>query len=130
MARPQKLNDKEIYTVIAAQRAAHLPCTGVAIRRELERRFGTRAGTDRLYRLLRKTPTTANPSPSLPLDLDVTRLAAERDAALRRAQLAEYREEATQVRTAAEIDSLRERLRALGVDPFAPDRSSSRPFPV
>lgn len=115
--------------VIAAQRAAHLPCTGVAIRLELERRFGTRAGTDRLYRLLRKLPLTVNPSPP-PLDLDMAQLAAERDVALRRAQLAEYREEATQVRTAAEIDSLRERLRALGVDPFAPDRSGSRPFPV
>jgi len=129
MARPQKLTDAEICTVIAAQRAAHLPCTGVAIRRELECRFGTRAGTDRLYRLLRESPPIVNPSPA-PLDLDIAQLAAERDAALRRAQLAEYREDATQVRMAAEIDSLRERLRALGVDPFAPDRSGSRPFPV
>lgn len=128
MARPQKLTDEEIWAVIAAQRAAHLPCSGVAIRRELARRFGIRAGTDRLYRLLREAPPPNHCSP--PPDLDIARLIAERDAALRRAELAELREDATQVRTAAQIDALRERLRALGVDPFAFDRSGSRPFPV
>jgi hypothetical protein len=49
----------------------------------------------------------------------MAQLIAERDAALRRAELAEYREQATVDRTAYLIHDLREKLRRLGVDPFA-----------
>ena len=130
MARPQKLTDAAIVAVIAALRAANLPATGVDTRRELARRFGVRAGTDRVYRLLRKSATPGDVPTLLPA-LDLAQLSVERDAALRRAQLAEYREEATQKRTAHEIDTLRQRLRALGVDPFSSDDSlASRSFPV
>ena len=130
MSRPQKITDDEIVAVIAALRAANLPATGVDVRRELLRRFGVRAGTDRVYRLLKTSPPAIHPTPPQPL-LDALELLRERDEALRRAQLAVYREEATQSRTALEIDTLRQRLRALGVDPFGPPAApGSRFFPV
>jgi DNA-binding PadR family transcriptional regulator len=126
VARPQKLSDEEIVTVIMALRASHRPATGVDIRRELHQRFGVRCGTDRIYQLLRGLGSQGYGSP--PGTPEIAQLVVERDAALRRAELAEYREEATQARTASEIDSLRQRLRALGVDPFAPPGSGA--FPV
>jgi hypothetical protein len=130
MARPQKLTDGQIVALIAALRAENLPCTGVDIRRELARRFGVRAGTDRVYRLLRELALHTELPAARPT-IDLAQLEIQRDAALRRAQLAEYREEATQVRTANEIDTLRQRLRALGVDPFgSDDYRGSRPFPT
>ena len=51
--------------------------------------------------------------------VQIAELTAQRDAALRRAELAEYRERATQDRTANQIDTLRQRLRHLGADPYA-----------
>jgi ubiquinone biosynthesis protein UbiJ len=48
----------------------------------------------------------------------IAELTAQRDAALRRAELAEFRERATQDRTATQIDTLRQRLKRLGADPY------------
>jgi hypothetical protein len=119
MARPPKLTDTEIGALIAELRQPHRAPTGVAVRKELMARYGIRAGTQRVYRLL-----SAPPPPPPPIDPSeaarhVAELTAARDAALRRAELAEYRERATQDRTANQIHELRAKLRRLGVDPFA-----------
>jgi hypothetical protein len=53
------------------------------------------------------------------LEKQIAQLTAERDAAIARAELAEFREEATQNRTANQIFELREKLRRVGIDPFS-----------
>lgn len=118
MARPQQISDEAIRAVIAELRLPHRSPSGVDVRAELQTRFGVRAGTGRVYRLLK-----APPPPPPPLDPNsaahrIAELTRERDAALRRAELAEYREQATQDRTASEIDRLRLQLKSLGVDPY------------
>jgi hypothetical protein len=119
MARPQQVSDDAIAAIIEELRQPHRAPSGVQVREQLWARFGIRASTQRVYRLLK-----APPSPSPPIDpADAARqmaeLTAERDAALRRAELAEYREQATQDRTAHQIDTLRQRLKRLGADPYA-----------
>lgn len=118
MARPQQVSDTAILAIIEALRLPHRAPSGVAVRNELWKRYGVRASTRRVYELL-------NAPPLVPPDLDpaaattrIAELTMERDAALRRAQLAEMREQATQDRTAMQIDTLRQRLKHLGVDPF------------
>jgi hypothetical protein len=127
MARPQKISDDTILAVIRTLQRAHAPATGVHVRRELSRRHGLRAGTDRVYRLLRQSaPIDEVPEPRA----DPSQLAQERDEAVQRARLAELREVSTQNRTALEIDSLRQALRSLGVDPFTMEPLGSKPFRV
>jgi hypothetical protein len=118
VARPQKITDEAILVIIRELSLPHRSPSGTAVRQELHTRFGIRAGTERIYRLL-KSP----PPPSSPVDLSsatdqIAELTRERDAARQRAELAEYRERATQDRTALQIDDLRQRLKALGVDPY------------
>ena len=120
MARPPKIPDGELLTVIQELRAAAPVLTGQALRAELQRRFGFRAGTQRVYRLLHAPGPPAPPrTPPADFEHQLAELRAERDAALQRAELAEFREQATQDRTAHQIFELREKLRRLGKDPFA-----------
>jgi hypothetical protein len=119
MARPPKLSDDQLRAVIQEMRAMHPVLTGQALRQELLRRYGTRAGTQRVYRFLQAPPPPLPPAPVDGSPVQMAQLIAERDAALRRAELAEYREQATVDRTAYLIHDLREKLRRLGVDPFA-----------
>ena|ERR1700722_10246900 len=119
MARPQQVSDEAIVAIIEELRLPHRAPNGVAVREQLRARFGVRASTQRVYRLLKAPP----PAPP-PMDPDsaarrIAELTLERDAAIRRAELAEYREQATQDRTASQIDALRQRLKRMGVDPYA-----------
>ncbi len=119
MARPQQISDHAIVAIIEELRLPHRAPSGVAVRQQLWTRFGIRASTQRVYRLLKAPPL---PTPSVdPTDASrqIAELTAERDAALRRVKLLELRAEAEQDRGARQIDALRQRLRALGVDPFA-----------
>lgn len=120
MARPQQISDEAIIAVIDELRQPHRNPSGVAIRSVLQERFGVRASTERVYRLLKAPPPALPPLPinSSSAARQIAALTQERDAALRRAELAEFREQATQDRTASQIDSLRQRLKALGVDPY------------
>jgi hypothetical protein len=111
MSRLPACSDHQISAVLAELRAAtHRPVSGLQLRRELKARFGIRAGTDRIYRLL--ALAVAPQAPSEPTAELIARLTAERDAALARAELAELREVATQDRTANEIHELRQKVRA------------------
>jgi hypothetical protein len=119
MARPQQVSDEAIVAIIDELRLPHRTPSGVAVREQLWARFGIRASTQRVYRLL-KTP----PPPPAPIDpsaaaRQIAELTVQRDEALRRVELAEYRERATQDRTATQIDTLRQRLKRLGADPYA-----------
>src|SRR5208282_1418748 len=119
MARPQQVSDKAIAAIIEELRLPHRSPSGVAVREQLWARFGIRASTQRVYRLLKAPPPPPPPIDPAAAAAQIAELIRQRDAALRRAELAEYRERATQDRTATQIDTLRQRLKRLGADPYA-----------
>ena len=92
--------------------------SGRALRRELKRRFGAVGKTERIFGIWREERTRLQvaqaPGPSDAEQLARKLAEAETRAAgmQARAELAEYREEAHQERWAAEVDQLRQRLRA------------------
>jgi hypothetical protein len=93
--------------------------TGRALRRALRERFGVAGKTSRVFQIWRQEVMEKSPVPlpDLPADtLELQRrlMVAEALAAqaIKRAELAEYREEAHQVHWALEIDRLREELRS------------------
>ena len=111
MARPPRLPDSAILDLIAELRSQHAVLTGTTLRAELKARHGNPCGVSRIYRLLHAATTPdARPAaaPSSPADHS-TELAA----ALKRAEIAEYREEHHQARWAGEVHSLREQVHAL-----------------
>ncbi len=119
MARPQQVSDEAIVAIINELRLPHRTPSGVAIREQLWARFGFRASTQRVYRLLKAPPPPPPPNDPTAAAGQISELTLQRDEALRRAELAEYRERATQNRTATQIDTLRQRLKRLGADPYA-----------
>jgi hypothetical protein len=100
-----------ILNVISELRAKHAVLTGTTLRSELKARHGTPCGVSRIYRLLhtatlpQATPAAA---PSSPADQS-----AQLAEAVKRAELAEYREEHHQARWATEVHQLREQVHAL-----------------
>lgn len=118
MARPQQVSDDAILAIIEELRLPHRAPSGVAVRGQLWARFGIRASTERVYRLLNAPPRPPPPLDPTDAARQIAELTVQRDAALQRAALAEYRERATQDRTAVQIDTLRQRLKRLGVDPY------------
>jgi hypothetical protein len=116
MARPPRLPDAAIISLIGELRAQHTVLTGTRLREELQARHGTPGGVSRIYRLLdqARQPQPARPAPTPAAGTnDVTELQAELAVALERARLAEHREEAHQARWAGEIHALREQVRSL-----------------
>jgi hypothetical protein len=111
MARPPRLPDATILDLIEELRSQHAVLTGTTLRAELKARHGTPCGVSRIYRLLhtatlpQATPAAA---PSSPADQS-----AQLAEAVKRAELAEYREEHHQARWATEVHQLREQVHAL-----------------
>jgi hypothetical protein len=111
MSRPPRLPDSAILDLISELRAKHAALTGTTLRSELKARHGTPCGVSRIYRLLHtSTVPDASPAAAASSTADPS---AELAAALKRAELAEYREETHQTRWAGEVHSLREQVRAL-----------------
>lgn len=121
MARPQQISDAAILAVITDLRLPHREPSGIAVRHALWARYGIRASTNRVYRLLKTLPAAPLPLQrvSLGVESQLARVTAERDAALQRAALAELREESTQSRLSMHIDALRQQLLAFGVNPYS-----------
>ena len=111
MARPPRLPDSTILTLIEELRSQHAVLTGTTLRAELKARHGTPFGVSRIYRLLH-TATLPHATPA-PAPSSTADHSAEIAEALKRAELAEYREEHHQVRWAGEIHTLREQVHAL-----------------
>jgi hypothetical protein len=111
MSRPPRLPDSAILDLIAELRAKHAVLTGTTLRSELKARHGTPCGVSRIYRLLH-TATMPGASPAA-APSSAADHSAELAAVLKRAELAEYREETHQTRWAGEVHSLREQVRAL-----------------
>jgi hypothetical protein len=114
MARPPRLPDATILALIQELRGQHAVLTGTRLRAELARRYDLRGGVTRIYRLLHEaTAPRPAPSPASPVTAESADPQSELAAALERARLAEYREEAHQARWAGEIHQLREQVRML-----------------
>jgi DNA repair exonuclease SbcCD ATPase subunit len=116
--RPHSISDAAIIAAVRELQAQSGRVTGVAVRALLERRYGVRGGVARIYRLLEDHRRRAVPSQPAPGAHPTTVSDESRDAAIRRADLAEERERIHQERWARETDTLRmraadaERLRA------------------
>jgi hypothetical protein len=127
MARLPNRSDEEILSLMTELRARQRIVSVATLRQELHRRYGIRAGTQRIYKLVKAAPPTAvsrappaavqaaKAAPDADARAEIARLTAERDAALARAQLSEIREMATQDRTANEIWNLRQEVKRLKV---------------
>jgi hypothetical protein len=105
--RPPLLTDETIRTTIRELRGQG-PVTGVAVRDLLAARYGVRGGVARIYRLLHElSAEESRPRERLsrPLDSDETR-----EAAVRRADLAEERERVHQLRWVEDTERLKARL--------------------
>lgn len=134
MARPPKIADDDLFDVIDELRVQNRVLTGVVVRAELQRRLGFRCGSQRVYRLLRQV--RPRPPPLCAADSALTelpdatsliaQLTAERDTAIARAELAEFRERATQDRTANQIYDMRHKLQSLGFDPHDLSKPASK----
>jgi len=111
MARPPRLQDATILDLIEELRSQHAVLTGTTLRAELKARHGTPCGVSRIYRLLHAA-TKPDPSPAAAPSSTADH-STELAAAVKRAELAEYREEHHQARWASEIHSLREQVHAL-----------------
>ena len=98
-------------TLIEELRSQHAVLTGTTLRAELKARHGTPCGVSRIYRLLH-TATLPQAAPAAAPSSTADR-SAELAEAVKRAELAEYREEHHQARWASEIHSLREQVHAL-----------------
>ena len=118
MARPPRLPDATILSLIEELRGQHAVLTGTRLREELKARHGAPCGVTRLYRLLHAA-TAPSPAPAATpadndtLPSDVAELQEQLRSALERAELAEHREEHHQARWAGEIHQLREQVHAL-----------------
>jgi hypothetical protein len=112
MPRPPRLPDATILALINELRVEQPALTGTRLREELTHRHGSPCGVARVYRLLREAtqPRRVPFSPAPQSTGDASQLLLERDAALKRAALAEHREEHHQSRWAGEIHALREQV--------------------
>jgi hypothetical protein len=105
---PKQLADEQIRGVIESLRQQQKRVTGIAVRTELRRLFGTPGGVDRIYKLINYPPSTEIVGKS---GDEVASLREQLALAVQRAELAEHREQAHQEKWAMEIDQLRQQLR-------------------
>lgn len=114
MARPPKLSAAEIEGIIDELRLRVSVLTGTMVRAELQRRFGVRAGTERIYRMLRApSPTASPPAQTSKPEERIRELKTALAAALKRAELAEHREQVHQDKWALELHELRNEVQRL-----------------
>lgn len=113
---PKQLTDEQILGVIESVRQQNERVTGLAVRTELRRLYGVPGGVDRIYRLINEPTSVVLPGIQDELRDEIAVLKQQLAAAVRRAELAEHREQAHQEKWAMEIDQLRQQLRAVQID--------------
>jgi hypothetical protein len=112
----KQLSDEQIRGVIESLRKGDQKITGLAVRTELRRLFGMPGGVDRIYRLIGEVQSGVHPEHPHKLNDEIALLKQQLAEAVKRTELAEYREQAHQEKWAMEIDLLRQQLRAAQVD--------------
>jgi hypothetical protein len=108
---PPYVSDLAIQHLIGELTVGNRLPSGAALRTALKKRFGSRGGVTRVYKLLGRARAAAQP-PSQPPS-DGGKLEHELNALREAATLAQHREEAHQTRWALEVDRLRLRLAEL-----------------
>jgi exonuclease SbcC len=114
----QQLSAAQIRGTCRDLLGEHGKLSGRALRRELKRRFGAVGKTERVFRIWREECTrlqaaqAPGPSDAEELAQRLAEAEARAEEMKVRAERAEYREDAHQERWAAEVDQLRQRLRA------------------
>jgi predicted RNase H-like nuclease (RuvC/YqgF family) len=104
---PSHVSDQVIQRVIDELAVEECLPSGALLRAVLKERFGSRGGVTRIYRLL----SDARRKRTLPRKVEAAEvLEREMKAARERAERAEGREEAHQLRWAAEVDQLRQKV--------------------
>ena len=108
---PPHVSDLVIQHLIGELTVGNRLPSGAALRTALQRRFGSRGGVTRVYRLLARAhdATKLQFQPAA----DAGNLEHELNALREAANLAQHREEAHQARWAKEVDHLRQRLAEL-----------------
>lgn len=136
-AMNRRLTELQIRSTCQALIARDANLTGRQLRNELKNRFGAVGRTARVFTLWREeTESTRRAMAAAALPSDVAELQrrlqiAETAAAenLKRAELAEMREQAHQEHWALKIDELRRKLEETRTENAA-GQGASRPFPV
>ena len=105
---PPHVSDLQIKHLIGELTVGNRLPSGAALRSALEKRFGSRGGVARVYRLLAHTRDATKPPSQPPAELQ--KLERELVALRAAATLSQHREEAHQTRWALEVDRLRQRL--------------------
>ena len=112
----KQLADEQILGVIESLRQRQKRVTGIAVRTELRRLFGTPGGVDRIYKLINYPPAIDLIGKPSNLYDEVASLREQLVLAVQRAELAEHREQVHQEKWAMEIDQLRQQLRGTQID--------------
>jgi hypothetical protein len=133
----RRLTESQIRTTCRALIARDASLSGRQLRKELKSRFGAVGKTARVFGLWREeTQTTRRALAAAALPTEVAELQRRLQIAetaavenLKRAELAELREQAHQEHWALKIDELRRKLEEARTE-NAPGQGTSRPFPV
>jgi hypothetical protein len=133
----RRLTEPQIRATCREFTARGMRISGRQLRRELENRFGAKGKTDIVFKIWREetekltAKTQASALPTEVAELQRRLRLAEATAAelLKRAELAEYREQAHQDHWALEIEKVRRELEEARRDNAA-GQGASRPFPV
>jgi hypothetical protein len=111
---PPKVSDELVRALISELTVHSRPPSGAALRAALMARFGGRGGVSRIYRLLKEQRESSRPTEAAKVEeLRGPEQASELERLRLRAERAEAREEAHQLRWASEVDQLRTRVALL-----------------
>jgi hypothetical protein len=112
---PPHVSDQDIQHLIRELSAGNQLPSGAQLRTAMKKRFGSRGGVTRIYRLLARMQPKPTPiqyqTPST--TEDVGKLKREIRTLSEALKLAEHREQAHQTRWAMEVDRLRQQVAAL-----------------
>lgn len=111
---PPRVTDQDIQHLIRELTAGNQLPSGAQLRAAMHKRFGSRGGVTRIYRLL----SAARPNPSIQSSTsgsteDVGKLQREIQKLRQALELADHRERVHQSRWALEVDRLRQQLTSL-----------------
>jgi len=115
---PPHVTDHDIKLLISELTVGDRPPSGARLRAALHKRFGSRGGVSRIYRLLTDTGAGAkNSAPQSIARHDVGKLHHELESLREALKLADYREQTHQSRWAMEVDRLRQQIAS--IEPLA-----------
>jgi hypothetical protein len=111
---PSRVSDQDIQHLIRELTDGTQLPSGAQLRAAMQKRFGSRGGVTRVYRLLASVQAKPSIQYSTPVNAeDVGKLQHQIQALSEALKLADHREQAHQSRWALEVDRLRQQLATL-----------------